>query len=182
MKIAAVALAALVLASPARAQPEVVAQKSFIRFAVTQMGIAVEGRFRKFDAKVAFDPAKPESTRAEFTVDVASIELGTDESETEVRRKPWLDAAGFPQARFTASSVKALGPNRFEARGPLTLKGVTREIAAPFTVSEAEGLRTVEGQFTLKRLQYKVGEGPWSDTDTVADDVLVRFRFVLPLR
>ena len=32
----------------------------------------------------------------------------------------------------------------------------------------------------MKRLQFKIGEGPWADTDTVADEVLVRFRFVLP--
>jgi len=42
-------------------------------------------------------------------------------------------------------------------------------------------LRTVEGQFPLKRLRFKVGEGPWSDTDTVADEVLVRFRFTVPI-
>jgi hypothetical protein len=41
-------------------------------------------------------------------------------------------------------------------------------------------MRTVEGHFTLKRLQFKIGEGAWSDTDTVADEVLVRFKFVLP--
>jgi hypothetical protein len=40
----------------------------------------------------------------------------------------------------------------------------------------------VEGQFALKRLQFRVGEGAWSDTDTVADEVVVKFRFVLPAK
>jgi polyisoprenoid-binding protein YceI len=78
--------------------------------------------------------------------------------------------------------VKALGNNKFEATGTLTIKGTSREVTAPFTVSEANRLRTVEGQFPLKRLQYRIGEGPWSDTDTVADEVLVRFRFTVPAR
>ncbi|HEY4998720.1 MAG TPA: YceI family protein, partial [Usitatibacter sp.] len=79
-----------------------------------------------------------------------------------------------------AASVKSLGGNRFEARGPLTIKGVSQDIVAPFSVTETAGARTVEGEFTLKRLRYGIGEGPWADTETVADEVLVRFRFVLP--
>ena len=78
--------------------------------------------------------------------------------------------------------MKSLGAGKFEARGPLTIKGVSHEIVAPFTITEAAGVRTVEGQFPLKRLQFKIGEGPWSDTDTVADEVLVRFRFALPTK
>jgi hypothetical protein len=41
-------------------------------------------------------------------------------------------------------------------------------------------LRTVEGQFGLRRLQFRIGDGPWADTETVADEVTVRFRFVIP--
>jgi polyisoprenoid-binding protein YceI len=179
---AAVALAAALCLPAAYAQANVIADRSFIRFALTQMGISVEGRFRTFDADVAFDPAKPGATKGAFSVDLASIDLGTPESETEARRKPWLDVQGFPRATFTAASVKALGGNRFEARGPLTIKGTTRDIVAPFSVTDAGGVRTVDGQFTLKRLQFRVGEGEWSDTDTVADDIAVHFRFALPIQ
>lgn len=38
-----------------------------------------------------------------------------------------------------------------------------------------------EGQFTVKRLDFKVGEGVWADTDTVANEVSVRLRMVLPM-
>lgn len=179
---AAMALAAALAVPCAQAQQKVIADKSFVRFALTQMGISVEGRFRKFDAAVAFDPAKPEATKGEFTVDLASIDLGTPETETEAKRKPWLDVQGFPQAKFSSASVKALGGNRFEAHGPLTLKGTSHDIVAPFAVTEADGVRVVDGQFTLKRLQYKVGDGEWADTDTVADDIVVHFRFALSLK
>jgi polyisoprenoid-binding protein YceI len=180
--VAGLALLAAIASTCVQAQQKVLAEGSFIRFALTQMGIPVEGRFQKFDATLAFDPARPEATKGEFTVDLASIDLGTPESETEARRKPWLDVQDFPQAKFTASSVKALGASRFEARGTLTIKGVARDIVAPITVAEANGVRTVDGRFTLKRLQYKVGEGEWADTDTVADDITVHFRFAISTR
>ena len=175
-------LAAAVVALPALAQQKIIAAKSSIRFVTRQMNVPVEGQFKKFDATVAFDPAKPESTKAEFEVDLSSIDLGNEEGETEAKRKLWLNVESFPKAKFATTTVKTLGPGRYEASGPLTIKGVTRDIVAPFTLTEAAGARLVEGQFSLKRLQFKIGEAQWSDTDTVADEVLVRFRFTLPTR
>jgi polyisoprenoid-binding protein YceI len=181
-RVAIALLALLTAALPALAQQKIIAEKSAIRFVTKQMNVPVDGQFRKFDATVAFDPAKPEATKAEFEVDLASIDLGNAEGETEAKRKAWLSVDAFPKARFVARSVKALGAGRFEAAGPLTIKGTSQDIVAPFTLSESAGMRLVEGQFALKRLQFKIGEGPWSDPDTVADEVLVRFRFALPAK
>lgn len=179
---AAFAALAVLAALPAAAQSpqKVTADKGYIRFVVRQMNAPVEGRFRKFEGTVAFDPSHPEATKGEFEVDLSSIDLGSEEGETEARRKPWLNVEAFPKAKFVATSVKALGGNKYEARGNLTIKGTTQPVVAHFALSEAGGTRTVEGEFPLKRLQYKIGEGTWSDTDTVADEIIVRFRFALP--
>jgi polyisoprenoid-binding protein YceI len=166
----------------AGAQQKIDAAKSRIRFETKQMNVPVEGAFRKFDGSVAFDPARPEATKAEFEVDLGSIDLGSDEGNTEAKRKAWLNVDAFPKAKFVAASVKSLGGNRFEARGPLAIKGVSQDIVAPFAMTEAGGARVVEGEFTLKRLQYKIGEGPWADTETVADEVVVRFHFAIPTK
>ena len=178
--VAAALATALALPALAQAPQKVVVEKSQIRFAFKQMNVPVEGRFRKFDATVAFDPKRPEATKAEFEVDLGSIDLGNPEGETEAKRKAWLNIDAFPKAKFVAASVKATGPGKFEATGPLTIKGASLNITAPFTLVDAGGMRTVEGQFALKRLQFKIGEGPWSDTETVADEVTVRFKFVIP--
>lgn len=171
---------ALALPVEAQAPRKIDASKSYIRFVTRQMNVPVEGRFRRFDATVAFDPARPEATRAEFEVDLASIDLGNEEGETEARRKAWLSVDAYPKARFVVSAVKSTGPGRFLATGPLTIKGISQPVSATFSLAEASGLRTVEGQFSLKRLQYKIGDGPWADTETVADEVVVRFRFAIP--
>ena len=180
--IALLATALAALAAYAQAPQKIIPGKSAIRFVTRQMNVPAEGRFRKFDATVVFDPAKPQAVHAEFEVDVASIDLGSEEGETEARRKPWLDVEAFPKATFIASAVKEVAPGKYEASGALTIKGTAQNVVAPFTLRDAAGVRTVEGQFALKRLQFKIGEGPWADTDTVADEVLVRFRFALPLK
>lgn len=179
-KTALLFIAAFALPVLGQAPLKVAADKSYIRFVSKQMNVPVEGKFRKFDATVMFDPKKPEAAKAEFEVDLASIDLGSPEGETEAVRPLWFNTAAFPRAKFVAASVKSAGPGKFETTGALTIKGITQNITAPFTMTEAAGARTVEGQFTLKRLQFRIGEKQWADTETVADDVLVRFRFVIP--
>ena len=175
-------LAAALATLPVLAQSskKIDAAKSYIRFVSKQMNVPVEGKFKKFDATVAFDPKKPEATKAEFEVELASIDLGAPDGETEVQLPLWFNTKAYPKARFVASTVKATGPGKFEATGALTIKGITQNITTPFTLTEAAGVRTVEGQFTLKRLQFRIGEMQWADTDTVADDIAVRYKFVIP--
>lgn len=173
-------LLAVVLPAAAQAPKKIDRAKSSIRFVTKQMNVPVEGQFKVFDATVAFDPAKPEATKAEFAVDLGSIDLGNAEGETEAKGKAWLNVPAFPKATFVAESVKANGPGKYVATGKLAIKGAAQPVTAPFTLTDSGGARVVEGQFTLKRLAYKIGEGPWADTETVADDVLVKFRFTIP--
>jgi len=90
-----------------------------------------------------------------------------------------LAAANFPKASFQSTSIRATGPGRFEATGQLNIKGQVRPVVVPVQITQAQGLSTASGQFKLKRLDFKVGDGDWRDTSVVADEVEVRFKFVL---
>lgn len=172
---AAAALAAA--ATPAFAQ-SVDYARSTITFVSKQMNVPVDGRFRKFSAQIDFDPKQLAKAKAEIEVDLASIDTGSAEADAEVGKRAWLNTAAFPAAKFVSSAVKQTGPDRYEVQGRLSIKGISRDISAPFTAKTANGTTTYEGAFTLPRLQFKIGEGAWSDTDTVADEVQVRFRIV----
>jgi len=153
--------------------------KSQITFSSKQMGVAVDGRFRKFDAQVSVDPAKVDAGKARIDVDLASIDSGSAEADTEVKGKLWFNTPAFPKASFASSSVKSLGGGRYEAHGTLSIKGISREIVAPFSIRNEGSGAWIEGGFILPRLQFKIGEGEWADTSTVADGVQVKFKLLL---
>jgi polyisoprenoid-binding protein YceI len=152
--------------------------KSEIVFVSKQMGVPVEGRFRKFGVQLDFDAKKPEASKAALEVDVASIDAGSAEADGEVIRKPWFNAAQFPKAVFNSTSVKSLGNNRYELTGPITIKGKSRTVTTPFTVKAVGATQVFEGTFILNRSDFGIGDGPWNDPETVALEVQVRFRFV----
>lgn len=157
----------------------VVPEKSRIAFVSKQMGVPIEGGFGKFAARIAFDPARPTAGTARIDIELASIDAGNSEANDEVKGKNWFNSREFPSASFVASTVKALGGNRYEARGLMSIKGRGREVVAPF-ISRAEGSQLIlEGSIPVMRLEYGIGTGPWADTATVADEVQVKFRFTL---
>lgn len=158
----------------------IVADKSEIGFTMTQMGVRFDGRFRKWKADVVFQPVAPATSKAVLDVDLGSIDLASDESEAEAKGRLWFDTARFPVAHFQSTAVRDLGANRYEIAGTLSLKGIVRDCVVPITVTtDAAGNRVAEGSFSIRRLDYKVGEGEWADTQTVANDVLVRVRMML---
>lgn len=165
--------------SAALAQQKLVPAQSEISFVSKQMGVPVEGRFKKFDAQIAFDPAKPQAGKIAFTVDIASATLGAPEPDSELPKTEWFNTAKFPQATFQSSTIKALGGGKFEVAGKLAIKGASQDAVIPVTLT-ANGATTIaSGSFTLKRLAYKIGEKEWADTSMVADDVQVKFKLAL---
>ncbi|MBX3606090.1 MAG: YceI family protein [Piscinibacter sp.] len=152
---------------------------SEITFTSKQMGVPVDGKFKKFDAQVAFDPKKPEAAKIGFTIDLASVSLGSTEVESEVVKPDWFDTRKFPQASFQSSSVKAAGPGKYEVAGKLTIKGASQNVTVPVTLAQAGATTTASGAFVIKRLDYRIGDGDWKDTSMVANDVQVRFKLAL---
>jgi polyisoprenoid-binding protein YceI len=143
------------------------------------MGVPVEGRFKKFDAQISFDPAKPATSKIAFTVDVGSATLGAPESDAELPKASWFNTAKFPQATFQSAAVKGLGGGKFEVSGQLNIKGSVQNLVVPVTLTQSGAMTTASGAFTLKRLAFKIGENEWADTSMVADDVQVKFKLSL---
>ena len=152
------------------------AAQSELGFTSKQMGVPVDGKFKRFDAQLSFDPKKPEAAKVAFTIELASATLGAPEFDAELLKAAWFDAKRMPQATFQSTAVKALGGARYEVAGKLSIKGQVRDITVPIALAQAGGTTTASGGFVLKRLEFKIGDGEWADTSMVANDVQVKFK------
>jgi polyisoprenoid-binding protein YceI len=176
---AAVLAVAAAFAAAAEPMAKLVPGQGQIVFVTRQMGAPVEGAFKRFDAQIAFDPQKPAGGSVALQIDVGSATLGVPESDAELPKAPWFDSARFPKASFQSSAIKSLGGGRFEIAGRLTIKGTTQDVLVPLTITQSYGQSVATGGFTIQRLTFKIGEGEWSDTSMVGNDVQVRFKLVL---
>lgn len=153
-------------------QPE----ESQVAFTFEQMGVRMDGQFRQFEAKLSFDPAQPEQGSAQIDVALASVDLGSPDFDSEAMGPDWFNVQNFPRATFVSSGIRQTAPNQYDVAGTLTIKGQSQSISVPASF-ENDGVKGVfQGQFTIERGQFKIGEGSWEKFDIVANDVTVKFR------
>ena len=174
-------LAAMLLFTASAASAQTIdAARSSVSATFKQMGVPVEGKFKKVGGQVVYDPANPAAAQAKVDVDIASFDLGDAQYNREVQQKDWFDTARFPTATFVSTSVKAAGAGRLEVAGKLTVKGRSVDIRVPLSVRNDAGATVFDGSVPIRRLAFAIGEGEWKDTALLADEVVVKFRLVVP--
>jgi polyisoprenoid-binding protein YceI len=170
---------ATLLGTAAMAAQALVPAQSSINFTAKQMGVPLQGQFKKFDAQVSFDTAKPETSKIHFTVETGSATMGSKETDSNLLGADWFNIAKFPKATFDSTAVKALGGGKYQVDGTLTIKGNVQKVSLPVTMTQSGTTTTAAGTLPLKRLTYAIGDGDWKDTSMVADEVLVQFKLAL---
>lgn len=160
------------VASPvAAAEWAVDPAKSAIRFSGVQVGAPFSGRFERFEAKVNFDPAKPEAGHATVLIDMASARTGDVQRDEALPQKDWFDVKSASQARFEATRFIDKGHGDYEAVGTLTIRGTSRPLTLPFHFSLGEGQARATGHVGLVRTEFGVGQGAWASGQWVALEV-----------
>jgi polyisoprenoid-binding protein YceI len=123
----------------------------------------------KYSGEIQFDTAKVEGSSVEFTVETASLKV-MDPGESEKDRnevqatmlgEQVLDAARYPQIKFSSTSVKAgSSASQLTVDGTLTLHGVTKPCPVPVRIQVAnDGTMTADAEIFL--LQSDFGIAPY---------------------
>ena len=173
-------LVLLALNTPAAAtQWQMDRDASHLHFVARWEGNEVPGVFRQFDTRLELDRRAPEQGQLEVSVAITSADMDSSDINEGIAGSEWFDSARFPEARFTSTAIRAVGPERFEALGTLTLKGVTREVVVPFTLQENGAGAEMQGALQLQRTDFKIGTGEWAAGNVIGLEVDVRFRLTL---
>lgn len=152
--------------------------ESRLGFRATQTGTAFEGRFERFEAAILFDPEDLSGSRVEVTVDMASAATGDRQRDAALPASEWFRVRDFPNAVFRAEDFIGTGEGRYEARGSLTIRDVTRPLTLPFTLRMEGDRGRAEGEVTLLRTDFGVGQGEFATDQWVGLDVGVQFTIV----
>ena len=139
---------------------------SVIGFAIRHYEINwVEGRFKDFNGVIRFDEADITKSTVEFTAKVESIDTGVGQRDQHLRTADFFDVAKFPEMSFKSTKVERKGKDSYVLTGDFTLKGVTKQVAIPFTIAgaikDARGnLRFgIEAQTKINRQDYGITYG-----------------------
>lgn len=145
-----------------------------INFSIKHLGYSVlTGRFDTFAGDFSYDPAKPEASAINVTIDTNSVNSNHAERDKHLRSKDFLNVEKFPKSTFVSKKVVAgKDKDSFDLIGDFTLNGVTKSITiAAKKIGEGKdpwgGYRAgFEGttELTLKDFNIVFPLGPASET------------------
>lgn len=111
---------------------------SLIGFAVRHLEINwVEGRFNDFKGTINFDGRDVTKSSVEFAARIASIDTEVAARDKHLRSADFFDAEKHPEMTFRSTRVERRGEGPHVLHGDLTIKGVTKSVAIPFTMTGA---------------------------------------------
>ena len=99
------------------------------QFTVRHMMVSnIRGEMGGLKGKVEYDPAHPERSSVEVSIDVSTINTREPKRDAHLKSADFFDVEKFPAIAFRSRRVEVAGPGKLKAIGDLTMHGVTREV------------------------------------------------------
>lgn len=110
---------------------------SVIGFSIRHNELAlVKGRFKTFEGTIHLDEKDVTKSSVEFTAKVDSIDTGIEARDKHLRTADFFQVEKYPDMTFKSTRVERKGKSLI-LYGDLTLKGVTKPLTLPFTLTGA---------------------------------------------
>jgi polyisoprenoid-binding protein YceI len=166
-----------------------------IQFELDSVLEPISGNASDVSGKVTFDSADVAATTGEVEVAAKSLKVSNDTMTEHLLSAGWIDAETHKEISFefaNLSDVKPAGENKWTAtaNGKFTLKGTSKEVSVPVTLSYLPGqagkrmnkpelggdLLVVRGRFSINRADF--GIKPGQNEDKVAPAIQLTFGLV----
>lgn len=143
-----------------------------LQFTAIQAGAKFTSAFKQFAVRFDFDESDPAAGRLEVTVATKSVDTADADRDQILRSRDFFWSESFPDAVFQATRFERDGAG-WRAHGELALRGVTRPVTVRFELAPGPMQLAMKGNADLRRLEFGVGQGEWSSTEWVGDEVVV---------
>jgi len=131
---------------------------SSVGFSVRHMGVSnVKGHFDEFVGSLVVDNGSIQAATA--TIQVKSVNTGIEKRDNHLRTADFFEAAKYPEITFKSKKVEKSGDQSILI-GDFTMRGVTRELRLPVTLSgpvkDPQGNSRIglEAKTTVNRKDY----------------------------
>lgn len=145
---------------------------STLGFSGSFQGEAFQGHFDQWTAAISYDASQLANSKFDVNVALASVKTGDKDRDTALPGNDFFDVATFPQAHFVSTGFRQSG-GKVIADGNLTLRGVTKPVSLDVSFKPQGTGATLDVSGMVKRLDFGVGGGDYTDTSVIGADVKI---------
>jgi polyisoprenoid-binding protein YceI len=159
---------------------------STVGFSVPILGglSQVKGKFTDFAITLNHDEKDVTKSSVSVVIKATSVDTGIERRDAHLRTPDFFDVEKFPEITFKSERIEKKGKS-FIAHGPLTMHGVTKEIALPFNITgtyknPANNKTTLgySAKMVLNRRDYGINYSRQDSPTFVGDDITVEIELV----
>ena len=160
-------LSVTIAATTVRAQYKPVDQGSAVQFKIKNLGFSVNGSFSGLQGNIQFDPAHPDQSLFDVSVDAASVNTDNSMRDEHLKKETYFDVKTYPRIHFQSTKISASNKTgTFIVAGKLTIKNTTKEISFPFSAVTTQNGYIFKGSFRMNRRDFQIGGG-----STISDEL-----------
>ena len=93
----------------------------------------VRGRFPEVEGSIRFDEQNPANSSVEAVIQVASVDLGSEQRDNHLRTSDFFLVDEYPTITFKSTRIEPKDDNEYNITGDLTIRGITREVTLETT-------------------------------------------------
>jgi polyisoprenoid-binding protein YceI len=151
---------------------------SHVGFAVKHLLVSTSrGHFKDFSGDIMLDEKNPAKSSVKVVIKAATIDTANEKRDNHLRSADFFEVEKHPEITFKSKKVVKQG-DAYQMTGDLTIKGVTKEVTFPFTLTGPMqdpwgGMRLgAEGDLTINRKDFGVAMAGPSDGG-IGDEVKI---------
>jgi len=149
-------------------------ETSQLSFTAVEEGKTFTGYFSSFDAEIHLDPDDLSGASIEAVVHLASVDAGSGDRNATLPEREWFRIKKFPDAGFSSHDIHRSETGGYVASGTMRIKGIEQPVDLPFTLEIVGHHGVAEGEFTLNRMDFKIGEGGYKSDSWISHEVTVQ--------
>lgn len=151
-------------------------EQTSVVFRINQAGTLLKGNFERTGGEICV--TSDVATQFHAWLEPASVETGSPRANTALVGSAFFAVEKFPRATFESHEIEKTG-DKFLAHGTLTVKGIRKPFDLSFALEKTANGYRASGETRLRRLEFDIGTGQWSDTEWLSDEVAVGFSIVV---
>ena len=133
-----------------------------VTFTIKNFGINTNGEFKGLKGTINWVPENPATSAFNVSIDAGTVNTDIDSRDNHLRSEEYFNVAKYSAINFVSTAVS---PGNIT--GNLTIKGITKQISFPFTVTPSGSSYLFEGNFTINRRDFGVGGNSMVLSDNV---------------
>jgi polyisoprenoid-binding protein YceI len=162
-----------VLAMQSFCQKKILLEPAPVHFIIKNAGLKVNGSMSGLNGFIMIDLQNSSLYKIEGTIDPSTIQTGIALRDKHLKKADYFNVAESAKIFMTSTHIKKRSNRKYVGNFDLTIKGIKKSVAIPFTLLSTDNVYLLKGEFSINRLDFNLGER----SIVLSDDVTVKIEF-----